>query len=401
MNEPINIRFIDTTLRDGEQVPGIAFSLDDKMEIAERLAACGVREIEAGTPAMGPDEQLVIRNLLNLNLPCEITAWCRARREDLDMAEACGATCVHISLPASPILLGVVGWTYATLYKTMEEIIPLAVSRFPFVSIGIQDVARTPNSTLFKIVGMAYGCCVRRVRLADSVGLWMPEAVKRLVQEMILMFPGLQVGVHTHNDLGMATANAVTAVLAGAETVDTTINGLGERAGNAPFEQVVMALETGAGIRTRIKTEHLFSLCKLVAQKTGRPIPDDRPVSGSRIFTHETGIHVHAQLRNPHAYQPYPPETVGRTSDFHVVIGKHSGTSSIHYVLNRMGIHITQKAAERLLPRIRRLAERYHRNLLPNEVQRLYEATIKTGMPGETAKVTTATPISQPCETCS
>jgi homocitrate synthase NifV len=374
MEKQMRVRLVDTTLRDGEQAPGVSFSHQDKMEIAELLSVSGIDEIEAGIPAMGEDEQKMIRDLLKKNLDCDVSVWCRATRNDLDLAEACGVEHVHISFPASPVHLNVLGWSYARLFKTMETLIPHATSRFRFVSVGIQDAARVPPVMLHKIASMAFTLCVKRLRLADSVGLWMPETVKYAVQEIWQMCPGLQIGVHTHNDLGLATANAVAAVLAGAQSVDTTVTGLGERAGNAALEQVVMALQICAGIPHSIKTEHLNTLCRMVAYKAGRAIADDKPVIGSNVFTHETGIHVHAQIRNRQAYEAFSPALVGRGDDVQVVLGKHSGSSSVHHMLNQMGIRVTQKMAEKILSRVRRLAEKKRRNLYPSELLEIYES---------------------------
>lgn len=365
------IHLVDTTLRDGEQAPGVVFSPLQRMELARRLAGCGVPEIETGTPAMGEAEQAALRELNYCGLRVRLTAWCRATEEDLRAARACGYRSVHISLPVSPILLGAMNRDEAWVFQTLEQLFPMFGKMFDFVSVGAQDASRTNPALLVRLAKTVKKLGGARLRLADSVGCWNPLAVSRVVGQICEAVPDLRLGVHMHNDLGMATANSIVAVQSGATDVDVTVNGLGERAGNAPLEQVVMALRTMPEFNHGLRTERLYSLCRKVARFSGRELPPAQPVTGSDVFRHESGIHVHALLNDRRSYEPFSAAAVGRSPELNLTAGKHSGTASLIYLLKQNGVDLKKEEAGELLANVRALSEKLGRGLSDEELRTL------------------------------
>jgi homocitrate synthase NifV len=325
---PMNtIHLIDSTLRDGEQTPGVRFSLKAKREIARALDAAGISEIEAGIPAMGGEFLEEIESLLRLRLNAEISVWCRARVQDLNRAASIGVKRVHLALPSSDRLLRTQHKDLAWLTRRALHLTAIAKRRFTYVSVGFMDASRTPDDRLVFLAGLAQEGGADRVRLADTVGVWDPFAVDRVFRQLRYHLPELSLGFHGHNDLGMATANALAAVRAGAEWVDVTVNGLGDRAGNVPLAEAILALETRLGRKTGVHTETLSPLSTMVAEHCGQPVPEDKPVVGSRVFRHEAGIHVHGLLQDRLSFQPFLPERVGRETET-FVIGPHSGRAA-------------------------------------------------------------------------
>jgi homocitrate synthase NifV len=367
---------VDTTLRDGEQAPGVVFTADDRLRLAVLLARAGVGELEIGTPAMGPDEQAAIRAVVNLGLPVRLTAWCRARRDDVDLAAACGLRAVHISVPASPLHMKVLGWSAAETLDRLSDVASYAAKRFDFVSIGAQDASRSDKGFLTYLVAEARAAGADRLRLADTVGLWNPMQTRRVFAELRPVAGEMELGFHGHNDLGLATANCLAAIDGGADCVDVTVNGLGERAGNAPLEQVVMALRCTTGV-TVAESWLLRTLCDEVSRMSRRPIPPDRPIVGEAAFSHESGIHVQAVLREPAAYEPFDPRSVGR-ADRRLLLGRHSGKAGLRQALAAASISLPDPELDLLLSRVRRFTARVGRALRPRELQRLARSCHRT-----------------------
>jgi homocitrate synthase NifV len=334
------LTLIDTTLRDGAQAPGVTFGAAEKQIIAQDLDAMGIDEIEVGTPAMGPAEEEDIGRIAALGLRCRLTAWCRARPDDLAAAGRSGVDGVHISLPVSDIQLAAMGKDRAWVRDRLHNLIPAALGCFARVSVGAQDATRADPAWLTIFVREVHALGAHRLRLADTVGIGRPDTVGALVALCKTEAPTLPIEFHGHNDLGIATANALSAAEAGAEALSVTVNGLGERAGNAALEQIVMLFTSHPRLACAIDSRGLLALCQKVALASGRPIPPDRPIVGDMTFTHESGLHCQAILNDPHAYEPFAPQSIGRDRR-RFAMGSHSGRAGLRHLLQRAGIDVS------------------------------------------------------------
>lgn len=352
MTDARRIWMVDTTLRDGEQAPGVVFHPLEKIEIAQGLAACGIDEIEAGIPAMGETACQEIAALSSLNLPLVLSCWCRAVKAEIGLAAGCNTPGIHISFPTSSILLKTFSKTRGWVLETLDELVGYAKGYFDQISVGAQDATRTDRAFLHEFATAARDLGVHRLRIADTVGMASPSMIMGLIEEIRTRVPGLSLEFHGHNDLGMATANAVSAAEAGADALSVTINGLGERAGNAPLEEVAMALFGLGAYESRMQISQLTALSAMGARFSGQVIAPDKPIVGSRVFSHESGIHCAGLLKNPASYQPFNPADVGR-EDAQLVLGRHSGAALVCHMLERSGISITRDQAGELLKTIR------------------------------------------------
>jgi len=356
INLPKRVMIFDTTLRDGDQTPGVSFTPEQKMQVARQLDRLGVDTLEAGTPVSSDGERKSVKAIAKAGLDTEVCALARAVKADVDAAISCDPDCIHVFISTSDIHLKYM------LKKTREEVLDQAVKFVEYakdhgfkVEFSAMDATRTDLDYLKKICSAAVKAGASRVNVPDTVGVVTPRVMYRLIRELkpIIKVP---ISVHCHDDMGLAVANSLAAVEAGAEQVHVTVNGLGERAGNASLEEVVMAMRALYGVKTGIQTKLLVETSKLVERLAGIPVSPNKAIVGGNAFAHVSGIHAYGVIEFPGTYEPISPELVGHRR--RVELGKLTGRHSVEKQLRSLGIKGSKRQLEEITRKVKVLGDK-------------------------------------------
>jgi len=354
----MKVRIFDTTLRDGEQTPGVALTPEQKLNIAKRLDELGVDAIEAGFPIISEGEMNGIKMITSANLKAEICGLARTDKKDIDAAVTAGLKYIHTFIATSDIHLKY------KLKLSREEALEKAIEAVQYgksrglqVEFSAEDATRTDREFLHKVFKEVAGAGADRIDIPDTVGYSTPGYMAEITRDA-LEASKLPVSVHCHNDFGLAVANAISGIQAGAQCAHVTINGIGERAGNASLEELVMALQClqfDKKYETNINTRLLYETSRYVSSVVGVHVQPNKAIVGENAFGHESGIHTHGVLSNPLTYEPISPELVGRTRWFQV--GKHAGAHGVAAMLEEYGIQPAKEQIHEILEAVKKLGD--------------------------------------------
>ena len=365
------IYVVDTTLRDGEQTAGVVFANEEKLAIATMLSDLGVDQLEVGIPTMGGDEKNAIKSIVKRNLKSSIMAWNRAVISDIQESIDCGVDAVAISISVSDIhiknkLKTSREWVLENMVKSVEY----AKKNGLYVSVNGEDASRADREFLIKFMKAAKEVGADRFRYCDTVGVMGPFQIEEEIK-CLHDNAKLDIEMHTHNDFGMATANDIAGLRGGANHVGVTVNGLGERAGNAALEEVVMALKFVYGCDVNMDTTMFREISEYVSKASGRELPIWKAIVGTNMFAHESGIHADGAIKNPKNYEAFDPSVVGLERQ--IVIGKHSGKAAIVNKFKEYNIELTNEEASFILEMVRSTSVRLKRSLFDKEIVGLYK----------------------------
>lgn len=351
------VRIFDTTLRDGEQMPGVALSPEEKLQIALALDEAGVDMIEAGFAAVSKDEFAAIKQISKEVANAKVVSLARMNKADVDAAVDAGVDMVHVFIATSDIHMKYkLRMTRDEVIERIKEVVSYAKSRGVKILFSAEDATRSDLEFLAEAYKTAIEAGADEINVPDTVGVMTPSRMAFLIKYLKERLPPVPIHVHCHDDFGMAVANTIAAIENGAEVAQVVVNNFGERAGNAALEEVVAAVHYLLGYRTNVKLEKLYEISQLVSKLFGIPLPPNKAVVGENAFSHEAGIHVHGVLNNPFTYEPMHPEDVGNRR--RIVLGKHSGCHSVEWALRNIGVEPSDDLVTYVLERVKEMAVR-------------------------------------------
>lgn len=367
---PEKITIYDTTLRDGEQTPGVCLRTAEKLKIARKLDELRIHQIEAGFPVVSNEEKRSVTTIANEGLDANILALCRTKKEDIDTALNCNVDGIITFLGTSALHLK------HKLKVNQEDALNICMNAIEhakdhglFVAFSAEDATRTDLNFLKSVYKKAEAYGADRVHIADTVGAISPQGMDYLVRELKKEI-NIEIALHCHNDFGMALTNSVAGLLAGASAVSTTVNGIGERAGNTSLEELVMTLLLIYGVDMDFNIEVFYELSQMVEELTNMKVPENKPIVGRNVFRHESGIHVDAVIEEPLTYEPFLPELIGHQRQ--IVLGKHSGCRAVKAKLDECGIAVSKDELCKIVGKVKEKREegKYINDKVFNEIVR-------------------------------
>lgn len=385
------VKIFDTTLRDGEQAPGCSMNLKEKIEVARRLELLKVDVIEAGFAISSPGDFESVSKVAEAVKDCTVASLARCAEKDIDAAydalKKAASPRIHVFLATSPLHMEYkLRMTPEQVLETTDRMVRYAKERCADIEFSAEDATRSDPDFLTKVVRTAIAAGADTVNIPDTVGYTTPQEMRALIEHIRKAVPeseDIVLSVHCHNDLGMASANSLAGILGGARQIECTVNGLGERAGNAPLEEVVMAIRTRPdiyGVDTRIDTTKIYTASKSVYGVIGRSAPLNKPIVGANAFAHEAGIHQHGVLADRRTYEIMTPESVGISSN-QMVLGKHSGRHAFEETLLRLGFTMNKEELTDCFMRFKELCDK-KKTVSDRDI----EALARNGRPQESAK---------------
>ncbi len=383
-NLPDRVYVFDTTLRDGEQTPGVSFTIDEKIKIAEQLDKLGVDVIEAGFPINSPDEAKAVKKISSENFRAKICGLARCVKGDIDACIQCDVDRIHLFIATSDIHLKY------KLKKSAEEALEQAVKAVEYAKahgfeceFSCEDATRTEINRLLKFYKAVCDAGADIINVPDTVGVIDPDSMYVLISVLRANI-NRPISVHCHNDFGLAVANTLAGVKAGASQVHVTVNGLGERAGNASLEQVTTALALMYGVKVNINLKLLTQTSKLVQKLSLIDLPPNHPIVGDNAFSHESGIHVHGVLEKATCYEPYPPELVGQSR--RIVLGKHTGKHAVSSFIKAYFGDVPEDKINEIVRRIKELGAK-KKKIAENDVLTIAEQVLSGKIREESVKL--------------
>ena len=377
-----SVRVFDTTLRDGAQTPGVNFSVEDKVEIAERLQAFGLGTIEAGFPASSPGDFEAVSAVARAVRDVEVAALARCCKEDIDAAaralEPAAAPVVHVVLGTSDIHLNTkLRMSRTEAIRAVRDCVTYARSFVDRVEFSLEDATRTERPFLHQVVAVAVEAGASRINIADTVGGALPEEFGRMIRDVVRNVAAeIVVSAHCHNDMGLATANTVAAVMNGARQIEVTVNGIGERAGNASVEEVAVVLAMKSIANTGIDLSQIAALSRHVSEVSGVPVQPNKAIVGANAFAHSSGIHQDGILKDPRNYEFVAPETVG-AEGHDIVLTARSGRAAVAHRAAILGHTLSRDRVERVYRAFIEVADSTPGAVSDQELEALVKSTIE------------------------